>query len=83
MHIGVNVGKNCKNNETIAKFMLDFVLQNDYDSDAIQQDLEDYDDQIENEEIQKRNSNLYNICNDKDFVSSIVQFIKNHKCMCM
>ena len=55
-------------------------MNNDYDSDAIREDLEDYD-EIKNQEINKTNSNLYNICNNQQYISSIARFINNDKCM--
>ena len=65
-----------ENDEQITKLRT-FILDNDYDSDAIEQDLEDHD---ENEDINQKTSNLCNLCNDTNFISSILQFIKNIKC---
>ena len=58
--------------------IINFLISNEYDTDAIKQDLKDCDDQIENENI----SNILNISNKKD-VSLIFQLMINDKCMLM
>ena len=64
------------------KFLFDFIMEEDYDTDSIQQDLMDCEETKEIE--QGKISNIGFICNqnnDQRYILMILQFTKNHKCM--
>ena len=65
--------------------IINFILDNHYDTDSVLQDLDDIimdDENMTMDDIQnKSKSNLYNICQNRSYIQQFKTFITNNNCM--
>ena len=54
------------------KMLKQFIVDHDYDSDALIQDLEE-----------EYASNIYNICTNKEYILHCKDFVQYFKCLCV